>query len=252
MTNVFAGKTAVVTGASFGIGRAIALTLARKGAAVVCQARRQKLLDGIEKEIIGFGGKALAVRGDAGKRDDVDALLERALAWDQGGRRVDIVVVNAGRGLAGGLLGSDETQWQELYQTNVLGAAYLMRMAGRHMVERGHGDIVVLSSVAGRNISPYSGFYGSSKFAVRAMAEALRQEICSKGVRVSTVLPGVVVSGFQEVAGYTEDNFGKTVAKYGKVLEPQEIADSVAWVLSQPPHVNISEIMIRPTGQNMP
>jgi len=60
------------------------------------------------------------------------------------------------------------------------------------------------------------------------------------------------VSGFQEVAGYTEDNFGKTVAKYGKVLEPQEIADSVAWVLSQPPHVNISEIMIRPTGQNMP
>jgi len=252
MCKVFSGKTAVVTGASSGIGRAVALTLARAGASVVIHARRKEKLDALAAEIAALGGSALAVAGDAGQSADVETLLERALAWEEGGRNIDIVVVNAGRGLAGGILGSDAAQWQELYQTNVLGAAYLMRLAGQHMVRQGHGDIVVVSSVAGRNISPYSGFYGSSKFAVSAAAEALRQEVCSKGVRVSTVMPGIVVSGFQDVAGYTPENFGKSVAHYGKVLEPQSIADGVAWLLSQPPHVNVSEIMIRPTGQNYP
>lgn len=252
MDKVFSGKTAVVTGASSGIGRAVAVSLAKAGAAVVCQARRKELLESVTGEIEAQGGRALAVVGDAGKREDIDALVTRTLAWEEGGLRMDIVVVNAGRGLAGGILGSDEEQWQELYQTNLIGAARLMRRAGLHMAGQGHGDIVVLSSVAGRNISPYSGFYGSSKFAVGAATEALRQEICPKGVRVTTVMPGIVVSGFQKVAGYTEENFGKSIAHYGQVLEPQNIADGVLWVLSLPPHVNVSEIMIRPTGQNYP
>jgi len=249
---MFSGKTAIVTGASSGIGQAIALTLACGGASVVIQARRKERLDEVVAKIAGTGGKARAVPGDAGDRSDVDALLEETLSWDEGGRKVDIVVVNAGRGLAGGILGSDEGQWEELYQTNVLGAGYLMRQAGLLMSRQKRGDIVVLGSVAGRNISPYSGFYGSSKFAVRAMAEALRQEVCSKGVRVTTVMPGIVTSEFQQVAGYTPENFGKSIAHYGEVLEPQTIADGVAWLLALPPHVNVSEIMIRPTGQNYP
>jgi len=250
--DMFSGKTAIVTGASSGIGQAIALTLACGGASVVIQARRKERLDEVVARIAGTGGKARAVPGDAGDRSDVDALLEETLSWDEGGRKVDIVVVNAGRGLAGGILGSDEGQWEELYQTNVLGAGYLMRQAGLLMSRQKRGDIVVLGSVAGRNISPYSGFYGSSKFAVRAMAEALRQEVCSKGVRVTTVMPGIVTSEFQQVAGYTPENFGKSIAHYGEVLEPQTIADGVAWLLALPPHVNVSEIMIRPTGQNYP
>lgn len=252
MGDMFSGKTAIVTGASSGIGQAIALTLACGGASVVIQARRKERLDEVVARIAGTGGKARAVPGDAGDRSDVDALLEETLSWDEGGRKVDIVVVNAGRGLAGGILGSDEGQWEELYQTNVLGAGYLMRQAGLLMSRQKRGDIVVLGSVAGRNISPYSGFYGSSKFAVRAMAEALRQEVCSKGVRVTTVMPGIVTSEFQQVAGYTPENFGKSIAHYGEVLEPQTIADGVAWLLALPPHVNVSEIMIRPTGQNYP
>ncbi|MDD4173187.1 MAG: SDR family NAD(P)-dependent oxidoreductase, partial [Kiritimatiellae bacterium] len=173
-------------------------------------------------------------------------------AWRDGGCAYDIVVANAGRGLAGGITTSDESQWLELYQTNVLGTAHLLRQAGRYLAERGGGDIVVVSSVVGRNISPYSGFYGSSKFAVSALAEALRREVCAAGVRVSTVLPGIVESGFQQVAGYTRENFGKTVETYGRVLAPQDIANGVAWLLAQPPHVHVSEIMIRPTGQNYP
>ena len=252
MSAMFCGKTAIVTGASEGIGRAVALTLARAGAAVAVFARREERLDDLVAEIAAAGGKALAVVGDAGAVADIDAFLEQVLAWDGGGRKFDIVVANAGRGLAGGITTSDESQWQELYQTNVLGAAHLLRRAGIYLAERQAGDIVVLGSVVGRNVSPFSGFYGSSKFAVTAVAEALRREICAKGVRVSTVMPGIVASGFQRVAGYTEENFGKTVATYGKVLEPQDIADGVAWLLAQPPHINVSEIMIRPTGQNYP
>jgi NADP-dependent 3-hydroxy acid dehydrogenase YdfG len=252
MNKPLLGKTAVVTGASSGIGRAVALTLAQAGAAVAVSARRQERLAELVAEIEAQGGRALAVAGDAGLTADMERLLAEALAWEAGGRRLDIVVANAGRGLAGGILGSDEAQWQEVYRTNVLGTASLLRRAAQHLVKQGSGDIVILGSVSGRNISPFSGFYGSSKFAVGGLAEALRQEVCSTGVRVSLVMPGIVLSEFQQVAGYNPENFGKGIAHFGKLLEPQAVADGVAWLLALPPHVNVSELMIRPTGQNYP
>jgi NADP-dependent 3-hydroxy acid dehydrogenase YdfG len=248
----FAGKTAIVTGASSGIGRATAVSLAKAGAAVVIHARRQDRLDEVAEQIRATGGMVLAVAGDAAVERDVDRVLERALAWKEGGRRYDIVVVNAGRGLAGGVLGSDEAQWQEVFDVNVLGAARLMRRAAGHLAGRKGGDIVVIGSVVGRNVSPFSAFYGSSKFAVGALAEGLRREVCSLGVRVTLVEPGIVLSGFQDVAGYTPENFGNSVAQFGTLLEPQAIADAIQWVLSLPPHVNVNEIMIRPTGQVYP
>ena len=111
---------------------------------------------------------------------------------------------------------------------------------------------MAIGSVVGRNISPFSGFYGSSKFAIGAIAEGLRREICQYGVRVSLVMPGIVLSGFQQVAGYDEENFGKGIAQFGKLLEPQAIADGIHWLLTLPPHINVNEIMIRPTGQSYP
>lgn len=245
-------KTAIVTGASSGIGRATALTLAQAGAAVVIHARRENRLAELASEIVDQGGHALVVAGDAGIQEDIDMLLDRALAWKEGGCKYDIVVVNAGRGLAGGILGSEESQWEALYQVNVLGAAHLMRRAGQYLVRRNCGDLVVIGSVVGRNPSPFSGFYGSSKFAIGAVAEGLRREICSQGVRVSLVMPGVVLSEFQNVAGYDDDNFNKGIAHFGRLLEPQAIADGIYWLLTLPSHVNVSEIMIRPTGQDYP
>lgn len=246
------GKTAIVTGASSGIGKATAMILAQAGAAVVIQARRKDRLVKLASDIEAKGGKALAISGDASLTSDTDRLLEKTLEWKPGGRKYDIVVVNAGRGLAGGMLSSDHYQWEEVYHTNVLGAAYLMRSAAKYFVERKKGDIVVIGSVVGRNISPFSAFYGSSKFAVGAIVEGLRQEVCSHGVRVSLVMPGIVKSEFQKVAGYNEDNFYKGIAHMGKLLDPQAIADGIYWLLTQPRNVNISEIMIRPTGQNYP
>lgn len=250
--NSLTDKTAIVTGASSGIGHATAVTLAKAGASVVLFARRKEKLDQFAADIIANGGKALAVAGDAGSSDDIDRLLETTLAWNEGGCKIDIVVANAGRGLAGGILDSDESQWLELYKTNVLGVTALLKRAGQYMVHRKSGDIVVIGSVVGRNISPFSGFYGSSKFAVGALTEALRREVSAHGVRVSLVMPGIVESEFQGVAGYDEVNFGKSVAHFGKLLEPQAIAESINWLLGLPPHVNVSEIMVRPTGQSAP
>jgi NADP-dependent 3-hydroxy acid dehydrogenase YdfG len=252
MNKPLSGKTAIITGASSGMGYATAITLARAGAAVVINARRKERLEQLAAEIIAHGGKVLAVPGDASVQVDIETLLEQALSWHDGGGKYDIVVVNAGRGLAGGILNSDESRWHELYQLNVIGASHLMRLAGKYMVQQKRGDIVVIGSVVGRNISPFSGFYGSSKFAVCALAESLRREICSYGVRVSLVMPGIVVSEFQKVAGYDEENFGSAVAQFGTLLEPQAIADGINWLLTLPPHVNVNEIMIRPTGQSFP
>jgi NADP-dependent 3-hydroxy acid dehydrogenase YdfG len=246
------GKTAIVTGASSGIGRATALSLAQAGAAVVICARRKNRLDELAAEIDAQGGKSLAVAGDAGAPADIDRLLDRTLNWKDGGSKYDIVVVNAGRGLAGGILASDESRWQALYQLNVLGAGHLMRRAGQYLTQRQRGDIVVIGSVVGKNISPFSSFYGSTKFAVSAMAEGLRREVCAQGVRVAVVMPGVVLTEFQQAAGYDQENFGKGVARFGKLLDPQAIADGIRWLLTLPAHVNVSEIMIRPTGQDYP
>jgi NADP-dependent 3-hydroxy acid dehydrogenase YdfG len=246
------GKTAIVTGASSGIGRATALTLAQAGSAVVVHARRKDRLMKVALDIQKKGGKALVVAGDASLRSDIDKLLEQTLKWKEGSRKYDIVVVNAGRGLAGSTLLSDNSQWEDVYHTNVLGAAYLMRCAAQYFIGRKKGDIVAVGSVVGRNISPFSAFYGSSKFAIGAITEGLRQEVCAHGVRVSLVMPGIVTSGFQKVAGYDEDNFYKGIAHMGKLLEPQAIADGICWLLTQPPHVHVSEIMIRATGQNYP
>lgn len=252
MNRTLSGKTAIVTGASSGIGQATARTLSRAGAAVVLFARRRDRLDKLAAELLAQGRPALAVAGDVGKSEDLDLLLEKARGWSDGGGKFDIVVANAGRGLAGGVLDSDESQWEALYQTNVMGVAALVRRAGKYLVERKGGDIVVISSVVGRNVSPFSGFYGSSKFAVAALTEALRREVSPHGVRVSLVMPGIVVSEFQTVAGYDEENFGKSIAQFGRLLEPQDIADSIGWLLSLPPHVNVNEIMVRPTGQTFP
>ena len=246
------GKTAIVTGASSGIGHSTAIALAGDGAAVVVSARRKDRLKALVEEIVAQGGRALAVAADASVPADIDRLLEQALAWKDGGKKYDIVVANAGRGLAGGLLTSDAQKWQELYDLNVLGAAHLMRRAGQYMVGRKTGHIVAIGSVVGRYISPFGSVYGATKFAVAALAEGLRREVCSHGVRVSLVMPGIVLSEFQAVAGYNQENFGKNIAQFGTLLGPEAIAEGIRWLLTQPPHVNVSEIMIRPTGQSYP
>ena len=253
MGKLLANRVAIITGASAGIGRATALSLAREGAAVVVQARRAEKLDDLAKEARAFGGNVLAVKGDAAKEKDIDALLDQSEAFAaKQNAKADIVIVNAGRGLAGGLLGSDMKQWHEMYELNVMGAAYLMRRAGERLVTQESGDIVALGSASGKNVSPFSGFYGSSKFAIAGMTEAFRREVCSKGVRVTLILPGIVETEFQGVAGYTPENFFKGIARFGKLLTAEDVAETITFVVTRPKGVHVNEMVIRPTGQDYP
>jgi NADP-dependent 3-hydroxy acid dehydrogenase YdfG len=243
------GKIAIVTGASAGIGYATAKALGDEGARVVVSARRGDRLAALAAEL-GGPDRCLPVESDASKPEAIDALMKAALGFGNG--RVDIVVANAGHGLAGGVLSSDRSRWEEMYELNVIGAAHLMRRAAEIMIPNEAGDILALSSVAGMNVSPFSAFYGSTKFAVGAIAEGLRREICRHHVRVTVLRPAIVLSEFQAVAGYNEENFGASTKRYGQLLVPEDVARAIAFIVAQPPHVHINGLTIRPVGQDYP
>ncbi len=259
-------RVAIITGASSGIGEAIATDLASHGCSLVLNARRAERLEAVAARLSGKAAVA-TVAGDAAEQGIIDALF--TTAQSRFGHRADFVVVNAGRGLAGSLSTSDEAQWEQVLRTNYLGAARLMRTAAAHLLglvdpgpegESGKAgpwlerprDIVVIGSSVGRNISPFSSMYGSTKFAVHALAEALRREIGPKGVRVTTIEPAIVATEFQSVAGYDPAIFGSFMDKIGPVLSPADIARSISFIVDQPAHVHINNLAIRPTRQDYP
>jgi NADP-dependent 3-hydroxy acid dehydrogenase YdfG len=245
-----ADRTIIVTGASSGIGEATARLLAQAGAQVVVAARRKERLEALQAKIEAAGGRCVAVPTDAAEPTQLDALFEQAVKAGHG--VVNAVIANAGHGLAGSLLTSDQSRWDGMYKLNVLGTAHLLRRAAEHMAPHQAGDIVAVSSIVGVNISPFSAFYGSTKFALGGLMEALRRELAPRHVRVTLVKPGIVATEFQQVAGYDQENFGKAVQKYGKLLVGEDIARAIRFVLEQPPHVCVNDIMVRPVGQDYP
>jgi len=265
----FEQRIAVISGASAGIGEAVARQLARAGARLVINARRADLLDTIAGEI--GHDRVATVPGDSADPRVVESMLDTAR--DRFGRDADIVVVNAGRGLRGSVIDSDDGQWEEMIRTNVLGAARLMREGGKRMLElcpdpkddEGGGgsggdggwlenprDLVVLGSNVGRHISPFSSMYGATKFAVNSLAEALRRQLGPSGIRVSLIEPGIVRTEFQESAGYDAESFGQFMESVGPVLSADDVARTIMFVLSQPANVHVNDVLIRPTRQEYP
>ncbi|HYE62459.1 MAG TPA: SDR family oxidoreductase [Phycisphaerales bacterium] len=251
------GRIAVVTGASAGIGAAIVELLAREGAKVIANARRREKLHDL---VARLGPSVRAFPGDASDPAVITAMLDDA---ERAFGPPDLVIANAGRGLNGSVLTSDVSQWEEMIRVNVLGAAHLMREAGRRVAAATAGksgpdvvtrprDLIVLGSVVGRHVSPFSSMYGGTKFNVHGMVEGVRRELGPKGVRVTLIEPGFVVSEFQGVAGYDPKWFDEVVQRIGPVLQPEDVARCVTFIASQPPHVHVSDILVRPTRQDYP
>lgn len=247
-------RIAIVTGATSGIGEAATRAFIANGYAVVGNGRNAARLEELAAEL---GDRFHPCPGDASDPDILEKLMDSAP--QAFGAPADIVLANAGRGLGGAVREVEFEDFQDVFRINVSGTFALLQKAARSMVELQAGrfpgqaaDIVIIGSVVGRHISPFSAAYGASKFAVHALAEALRREVGPAGVRVSLVAPGFVISGFQAVAGYSDDMVQGFKDKYGPLLSPEDVARSILFMVSQPPHVHVGDLIMRPTRQDYP
>jgi NAD(P)-dependent dehydrogenase (short-subunit alcohol dehydrogenase family) len=191
----FAGKTALVTGASAGIGRALALEFARQGADVAVAARRLELLETLARDVEGLGRKALVVRCDVTREDEVKAAVASTVARFGA---LDVVVANAGFGVVGPVeqLGTEDFRRQ--FETNVFGVLHTVKASTAELAKR-RGRLALVGSVSGHVTVPGTAAYSMSKYAVRSLAEALYHELRPQGVAVTLVSPGFVESDFREV-----------------------------------------------------
>jgi NADP-dependent 3-hydroxy acid dehydrogenase YdfG len=247
-------RIAIVTGATSGIGEATARKLVAEGIEVIGNGRNADKLTQLESEL---GGDFCGVAGDITDDLVIESLFNAAKI--SFGSLPDIVVANAGRGLGGSVVESDLAEFQKVLQLNVTSTLSLLQKSAQTMLKsqadrypNASADIIIIGSVVGRNISPFSAVYGATKFAVHALAEGLRREIGTKGIRVSLVEPGLLLSGFQEGAGYSDTMVSMFKDKFGPLLIGEDIANTIHFMINQPPHVHISEIMVRPTRQDYP
>jgi NADP-dependent 3-hydroxy acid dehydrogenase YdfG len=252
-------RVAVVTGATAGIGEALTRQLVDAGCFVVMNARRAERLEELRKELGDEDVRCVA--GDASDEGVIEKMLDTARdALGKPGHEADLVVINAGRGVAGSVIGSETGVWEEMVRTNYLGAARLLRAAARRMQHESKGepalsrprDIVVMGSVVGRHVSPFSSMYGSTKFAVHSLAEGARRELAGSGIRVTLIEPGFVKTEFQGVAGYDQAWFDEVMVKVGPPLTPDDVARTIMFSVSQPAGVHVSDLVLRPTRQEYP
>jgi NADP-dependent 3-hydroxy acid dehydrogenase YdfG len=245
----FDGRTIVVTGASSGIGDATARAFATAGANLVLAARRVDRLERLASEIGGDATKVVVQPTDMRVERDVVRLIEVARERFGG---VDVLVNNAGLGRRAPLTSGPTDAWREMLEVNVLGLCIATCEAIQDMERRGvAGHVVHVSSMAGHRIpGPDGGVYAASKFAVRALTEALRVELRTKGspIRISAISPGHVETEF---AGVFQGDVEKGAETYRrlKALEPRDVADAIVWAVTQPPHVEVHDVLVRPTAQ---
>jgi len=238
-------RTAVVTGASSGIGAATAERLAREGYHVVLAARRLDRLEQVAARIAAAGGNAQVSRLDVTDRAQVDALAAALPACD-------VLVANAG-----GALGAEQVadaspaDWLTMYQSNVLGTLHTVQALLPKLIASGDGTLIIMGSTAGFTAYEGGGGYVAAKHGTHAIAATLRLELCGQPVRVIEIAPGMVKTDEFALTRYRGDT-GKAAAVYAGVAEPltaEDVADAVAWAISRPSHVNVDLMVLRPRAQ---
>ena len=240
------GKVAAITGASSGIGEATAVALAQAGARVSLAARRADRLEALVEQI--GSDRALAIETDVADEEQARRFVQRT---NEELGSVDVLVNNAGVMLLGLLLMQESSDWRRMVEVNQLGLLYCSHEALKVMSEQGGGHIINVSSVAGRVAALGSAVYNMTKWGVTGFSEALRQEGAHVNVRVTCVEPGFVDTELQghNTNPMVVDATEKMREEIGKVLEARDIAEAILYAVSQPEHVNVNEVLVRPTRQ---
>jgi len=239
------GRVAVVTGASSGIGEATARALSDAGAAVALAARRTDRLEALAESL---DGPTFVRAVDVSDEEQATGFVRDA-AEELGG--LHILVNNAGLMLLGPVSDQTPEEWRQMVGVNLLGLLYCTHAALPLIAENGGGDIVNVSSVAGRRADAGAAVYNMTKFGVHAFSEALRQEALHVNVRVTTVAPGFVET---ELQGHNTNPVVRRATErsreqIGEVLKAEDIAEEIVHAVTRPPHVCVNEVVVRPTGQ---
>ncbi len=231
-------RRALVTGASAGIGAATARALATAGAELTLAARRRDRLEALAAEL---GGARVL---------EIDVRDAAAVAQALESEVFDVVLANAGLALGtASLAEGDPEEWAQVIDTNLKGVLHVVRAVLPGMLARGRGDLVLLGSVAGRQVYPGGNVYNASKFGVHALYQALRLDAAGSGVRFTTVDPGMVESEFSLVRFQGDRDRAQAVYDGMTPLAPEDVADAVLYAVTRPPHVNVGEIVLWPTDQ---
>eukprot|EP00929_Paragymnodinium_shiwhaense_P023889 TRINITY_DN1484_c0_g1_i2.p1 TRINITY_DN1484_c0_g1~~TRINITY_DN1484_c0_g1_i2.p1 ORF type:complete len:300 (+),score=60.57 TRINITY_DN1484_c0_g1_i2:71-901(+) len=251
-----AGKVAMVTGSSSGIGQAIAKALAAEGATVVLCARRKELLDKTRDEIVGKGGKAIAAVCDVTKRESVHTTVEAA--EKEVGKPIDILVNVAGVMYFTLMKNKKYDEWQQTIDVCVTGTTNCCGALFSSMVERKSGHIVNISSDAARTVFPALTVYNAAKTYVQVLSKGLRAEAVGTGVKVTDIQPGdvgtdlIMKNSDKEAAEKIGVTIGQTIGKGAdrtSFLDVEDIAKAVLYALTAPDHVGVHEILIEPRDQ---
>lgn len=227
------GGVALVTGGSRGIGRAIALRLAALGAAVAICGRNARALQDTSRELQKLAPRVFSQIADVSRSADVTSLVasvEAALG------PISILVNNAGMGLFGPAQEKSEADWDRVLDTNLKSVFLASRAVAPSMIRRGHGDIINISSLAGRNAFAGGGLYCASKWGLQGLSACMAEDLRGHGIRVSVICPGSVATEFS----------GRGPKDASKVLTPQDVAHAVAMVVTQGPQSFLSEVHLRP------
>lgn len=240
-------KTAIITGASSGIGQATAKELATKGYSVMLAARREERLAELKQAIEDAGGTAEFKVTDVTSADEMQALADAAI--EKFGH-IDVLVNNAGLMPLSFLNKRKVSEWDQMVDVNIKGVLYGIAAVLPHMEERREGHIINISSVAGHDITPGSAVYSGTKFAVRAITEGLRQELDpSMDIRATIISPGAVATELSTLI--TDQDILDMFASGNdmKFLAAEDIARAIAFAVDQPDYVDVNEILIRPRQQ---
>jgi len=241
------GQVAIVTGASSGIGAATARLLAGSGVKVVLGARRVARLNTVRDEIEAQSGNALAVGCDVTARGECEALISAAI--DHWGR-VDILVNNAGIMPLSFVKNLKVDEWERMIDVNIKGVLFCTAAALPFMLEQEKGHIVNISSIGGKRVIPSGSVYCATKFAVNAFSDGLRMELSKKkNIRVTSIQPGIVATELTNTITDSDLDSLKQHLKDFDALQAVDIANAILYALQAPKHVNVNEIVLRPTQQ---